>query len=92
MIQDDGPGMTKEQMESAVALNLNSQSIRKDLPEETPVGQTGKGYGIRNINFRIKLCFGEKYGVHYQSKLGEGTTAIVRIPVMTIDEAEEKML
>lgn len=76
-IQDDGPGMTKQQMEDAVSMDMR-------LLE--------KGYGIKNINFRIKLCFGEKYGVRYESVLGDGTTAYIRIPVMTIAEAEEKVM
>lgn len=76
-IQDDGPGMTKQQMEDAVSMDMR-------LLE--------KGYGIKNINFRIKLCFGEKYGVRYESVLGDGTTTYIRIPVMTIAEAEEKVM
>lgn len=76
-IQDDGPGMTEEQIHDAVSVDM---------------AQSGKGYGVKNINFRIKLCFGEKYGVQYKSQPGHGTTAMIRIPVMTIDEAEERMV
>lgn len=76
-IHDDGPGMTEEQIHDAVSVDM---------------AQSGKGYGVKNINFRIKLCFGEKYGVQYESQPGCGTTAMIRIPVMTIDEAEERMV
>lgn len=76
-IQDDGPGMTEDQIHDAVSVDM---------------AQSGKGYGVKNINFRIKLCFGEKYGVQYKSQPGHGTTAMIRIPVMTIDEAEERMV
>ncbi len=76
-VRDDGPGMTQEQMEMATALNIN---------------EIKGGYGVKNINFRIKLCFGEKYGVRYESVLGEGTTAFILLPAMTMEEAERKAL
>ena len=73
-VDDDGPGMTDQQMEDAVS--MDSRKLEK-------------GYGIKNINFRIKLCFGEQYGVCYESRLGEGTTAFIRIPAMTVEAAEK---
>ena len=76
-VKDDGPGMTEQQMKDAVDLNIN---------------QIKGGYGIKNINFRIKLCFGEEYGVRYESVLEEGTTAYILIPAMTMEVAEEKIL
>lgn len=39
------------------------------------------GYGIRNVDQRIKLHFGKQYGVHIYSKLGIGTTVRITIPV-----------
>jgi len=38
------------------------------------------GYGIRNVDQRIKLQFGETYGVSLHSRLGIGTTAKLTIP------------
>ncbi len=76
-IRDDGPGMTELQMEEAVSENLSRMK---------------GGYGIKNINFRIKLCFGEKYGVRYESTLGEGTTAYILIPAMTMEEAKDVVM
>ena len=38
------------------------------------------GYGVRNVNKRIELLFGEQYGLHYRiNKLG-GVTVEIRIP------------
>ncbi len=37
------------------------------------------GYGIKNVNERIKLEYGERYGLKYQSVPGEGTTVKIRI-------------
>jgi two-component system sensor histidine kinase YesM len=39
------------------------------------------GYGIRNVDQRIKLFFGESYGVSYESELGVGTTATITLPL-----------
>jgi len=39
------------------------------------------GYGIRNVNDRIKLQFGESFGVTIQSGLGLGTTVRIVIPL-----------
>jgi two-component system sensor histidine kinase YesM len=39
------------------------------------------GYGIRNVDERIKLHFGKQYGVQIQSKIGIGTTIKISIPI-----------
>jgi two-component system sensor histidine kinase YesM len=39
------------------------------------------GYGITNVDQRIKLAFGEEYGVTLYSKFGVGTKAQIRIPL-----------
>lgn len=38
------------------------------------------GYGIGNVNERIKLHFGKPYGVTIHSEVGEGTTVQIKIP------------
>ncbi|WP_419884962.1 cache domain-containing sensor histidine kinase [Paenibacillus sp. B-A-8] len=40
----------------------------------------GRGYGISNVDRRIKLRFGENYGVTVFSRLGIGTTVQIRLP------------
>ncbi|AEI44790.1 cache domain-containing sensor histidine kinase [Paenibacillus mucilaginosus] len=40
----------------------------------------GIGYGIRNVDQRIKLQFGRGYGVSLSSELGEGTTVRLSMP------------
>ncbi|WP_238652292.1 cache domain-containing sensor histidine kinase [Paenibacillus piscarius] len=44
-----------------------------------PAGQ-GIGYGIRNVDQRIKLQYGRPYGVAIHSSLGEGTLIRLRFP------------
>lgn len=74
-VQDDGPEVDVEQMQ-------------KETQQDIRTAQ--HGYGVRNINFRLKLCFGEKYGVTYLES-EKGTHVEIKIPVMTIAEAEEKI-
>jgi two-component system sensor histidine kinase YesM len=40
----------------------------------------GKSFGIYNVNQRIKLYFGEEYGVSMKSKVGEFTEVTLKIP------------
>ena len=74
-VQDDGPGVDVEKMQ-------------KETQQDIRTAQ--HGYGVRNINFRLKLCFGEKYGVTYLES-EKGTRVEIKIPVMTMEEAEEKI-
>lgn len=72
-VRDDGRGIPPEQ-------------IRDILPAD--MSRSSKGYGVKNINFRLKLYYGEKYGVSYEDGHGEGTTVRIRIPAMTVEETE----
>lgn len=74
-VQDDGPGVDVKEMQKET-----QQDIRTAQHD----------YGVRNINFRLKLCFGEKYGVTYLES-EKGTHVEIKIPVMTMAEAEEKI-
>ena len=74
-VQDDGSGVDVKEMQ-------------KETQQDIRTAQ--HGYGVRNINFRLKLCFGEKYGVTYLES-EKGTHVEIKIPVMTMAEAEEKI-
>lgn len=39
-----------------------------------------KGYGVRNVNERIVLLYGEENKIRVESKEGEGTRVCIRIP------------
>ena len=63
------------------------------IPEETLafINETLKkggtdceaGYGIYNVNERIRLFYGKEYGLHYESSFGHWTKAVLRIPAMS---------
>ena len=39
-----------------------------------------KGYGLKNVNDRMCILYGEKYAIRILSKVGEGTTVDMRNP------------
>lgn len=41
-----------------------------------------RGYGIHNVNERIRLAYGEPYGVQIESAPDRGTTVTVRVPII----------
>lgn len=45
-------------------------------------------YGLRNVNERIRLSFGEAYGLQIDSSEGVGTTVTIRLPFILPDHAE----
>jgi two-component system sensor histidine kinase YesM len=69
-VSDDGVGMTEEQLE-----NIWSPHRRS-----SPNGFNN--IGIVNIQERVRLHFGNKYGLSIASRFGEGTRVAVRMPYM----------
>lgn len=65
---DNGVGMSEEKL--------------KTLMLKTRQTESGKGFGLHNVNHRIQLYFGELYGLQFESELEEGTTVTVRIPAI----------
>lgn len=67
-ITDNGRGMTAERLEQV------REGIRNRNVRETDI------YGLYNVNERIRLNFGEDYGITITSVYGEGTCVTVRLP------------
>ncbi len=44
--------------------------------------QEQQGYGVLNVQARIQLTFGERYGMSIESKLGKGTTVTIVHPIL----------
>lgn len=47
---------------------------------ETLVTYQAKGYGLKNVNDRIRLLYGEEYGIQIFSAPGDGTNVVMRFP------------
>jgi two-component system, sensor histidine kinase YesM len=80
---DDGVGMDEGRLE--VLRRRLEDPPDREAPEEAGPPSAG-GVGVRNVQERIRLCFGSEYGLSFESKPGLGTTAIVRIPL--VEETE----
>lgn len=77
MISDNGKGMDRKTLN---ALNDRICSNQK-LPVENVEGnQRSTGIALPNIHRRIQLLFGEAYGVHVYSSIGQGTDVEITIP------------
>lgn len=57
---------------------------------QTLVTYQAKGYGLKNVNDRIRLLYGEEYGVRIISHPGEGTRVEIRLPKKTAAEREHR--
>lgn len=79
IISDNGMGM------KPLMLDFINQKLEKCLSMETKLSED-EGYGIYNVNERIKLYFGERYGLHYQSEWGQGTEVRILIPQISKEE------
>lgn len=70
-IGDDGIGMNPEQLAHMMEKNTKI---------------TEHGYGVWNINERIRMTYGDNYGLKYSSESGEGTMVEIRIPAIKYQE------
>ena len=67
-VSDDGCGMPEEICRKILSDEIESEDI------------SGSGIGVKNVNERIQLRFGKKYGLSYSSEEGVGTTVTYVLP------------
>ena len=56
--------------------------LLKEILNREPNSLHSSGVGLKNVNERIKLCYGSKYGIELISEMDVGTTVNIRIPLM----------
>ncbi len=54
--------------------------ILKELLVQESTSYHSGGVGLKNVNERIKLFYGEEYGIEIKSEIDVGTTVCIRIP------------
>lgn len=74
MVRDDGVGMDAEK------INRFLRENDRGLIEE------GNSIGLSNINARLKMIYGEEYGLRIESELGQGSTVYLTIAALKEDE------
>ena len=68
-VEDNGVGMDEETL--------------SHIFEKHKVNYHSNGVGVYNVQKRLKLYYGEEYGIVYKSKKNEGTRAVITIPMET---------
>ena len=68
-IEDNGMGMREVVLENI-------------LTDSSKVPKHGSGVGVINVHSRIRLMFGEEYGLFIESEPDEGTKVTIRIPAI----------
>ena len=62
---------------------LRRLDVETDVPEKEEEKKPARGgIAVVNVNRRIRLLFGEEYGIHVYSKEGIGTDVIVELPLV----------
>ena len=79
-IIDDGIGMSEKTL-TRLEAELNDLSIPEDAHSSTTISDMPLSYGVKNVHQRLKLAFGERYGLSLHSSLNCGTTVSVCIPL-----------
>lgn len=67
-VEDDGIGASGERIRNVMDTNASDT-----------IG-SHSGVGINNVNKRLQMLFGEKYGLRIESEVGIGTTVFMRLP------------
>ena len=100
MDEDDGGKITvcgeKKGEDIYITVEDNGMGMREDvleniLTDNSKVPKHGSGVGVINVHSRIKLMFGEKYGLSVYSEPDEGTKVVIRIPAIpySVENAEQ---
>ncbi len=82
-ISDDGLGMPEEKVKQ-----LNEKLRRLTLDDVSRDTAQKGGIAVVNVNNRLKLLFGEEYGIIFYSREGVGTDVLITLPLV-LEESHE---
>ncbi|WP_277407476.1 sensor histidine kinase [Lacrimispora xylanisolvens] len=69
IVWDNGAGIPEDK------LRILNETLKKGVTDRL------EGYGIYNVNERLRLFYGENYGLQFESVEGQWTKAILTLPV-----------
>jgi two-component system, LytTR family, sensor kinase len=52
----------------------------------------GGGIGLSNVDGRLRATFGDRYALRIESRLGEGTTAVMTVPNLRAEAAQPELV
>lgn len=73
-VKDDGVGIPEEKL-AEISAELNKTDSIMD-------NNKSHGYGIINVDRRLKLKYGQEYGLSYESKINEGTIVTLKLRIL----------
>lgn len=79
-VSDDGVGM-----DEATLARLNARLSTSGLAIQDQESEQKGGLALRNVNHRVRLLFGEEYGLHVFSLPDVGTDVELTLPAITSD-------
>ncbi len=79
-VEDNGIGFTEEKL----------AQIEEELADDSGEIRMESGFGIGNVNKRIKLYYGKQYGLSVKSKYYTGTCVTLVIPAKKDDGAQNE--
>lgn len=82
-VEDNGIGMTPERLRY-VQDCLKSKNQTRGV--RSPLSESDNPYGVLNVHNRLTLSFGESYGLTMVSNMGEGTVALIRHPIILLND------
>ena len=80
IVQDDGQGMKENQLATIrKKLNTTSEDIKNKGHSDDEEKLGTNGIALVNTNTRLKLLYGQDYGLSIDSEPGRGTTVTIRL-------------
>ena len=73
-------------------LGIPEDEVEQLLKENNRVHKRGSGVGLLNVHNRIRLRFGEEYGLEIESEPDEGTTVRIHLPYIVYTPEEQERL
>lgn len=73
-------------------LGIPEDEVEQLLKENNRVHKRGSGVGLLNVHNRIRLRFGEEYGLEIESEPDEGTTVRIHLPYIVYTPEKQERL
>ncbi len=86
-VEDTGTGMSPEELQRL------RDKLEEPYQEEVTASKEmnysiSGGYGLKNVQDRIRLNYGEEYGLHVYAEEGNGTCVVISIPKHIFEEEQ----
>lgn len=88
-VEDDGPGFDVARWRRGPQPGEEPEPARTDTGTMIP-GIPAPSIGLRNVDERLRLLYGEPYRLTIESELGQGTRVMIRVPLKQPESVRSK--